>query len=137
MTAHIPDAVRKLVRERAHFCCEYCHLPEGFSFYTHQVDHIRAQKHAGSSLPPNLAWACFDCNNAKGSDLTSYDPFTDELMTLYNPRTQIWDEHFKFRGGEIVGITPVGRATVVILQMNREEQVETRSDLIEAGIMDG
>jgi hypothetical protein len=114
--------------------CEYCHLPEGFSFYGHQVDHIRAEKHRGTSTLPNLAWACFDCNNAKGSDIASYDDLSGELTPLFNPRTELWDEHFALDGAIIVGKTPVGRVTVLLLKMNSDEQIDTRQSLIDAGI---
>ncbi len=130
----VPDNIREQVRLRAQRRCEYCGLPEEFSFYSHQVDHIVAVKHRGSSLLVNLAWACFDCNNAKGSDIASYDEDTNQLAPLFNPRTQDWNEHFKLNGAEIIGKTPIGRVTVFLLQMNREEQIETRSDLIEAGL---
>jgi hypothetical protein len=81
-----------------------------------------------------LAWACFQCNVAKGSDVASYDAQTDELTPLYNPRTQEWDDHFELDGAEIVGKTPVGRVTVRLLQMNHPERIEIRYWLIEAGL---
>lgn len=130
----VPDRIREQVQQRANSRCEYCRLPEEFGFYGHQVDHIIAVKHRGSSLLSNLAWACFDCNNAKGSDVASYDENTAQLTPLFNPRTQAWNDHFELNGAEIAGKTPVGRVTVFLLQVNRDEQVETRRDLIDAGI---
>ena len=82
----------------------------------------------------NLAWSCFLCNVAKGSDIAAFDEDTGNLVPLYNPRTQIWDEHFEVDGAQIVGKTPAGRATVRLLRMNRPEQVETRRSLIKAGL---
>jgi hypothetical protein len=42
-------------------------------------------------------------------------------VRLFNPRTDAWSEHFAWTGGftEIVGTTPVGRATVWRLRLNR------------------
>lgn len=130
----LPESVRSQVRLRADKRCEYCRFPEGFSFYTHQVDHIISVRHKGSSDLSNLAWACFDCNNAKGSDVAAYDDVTGQLVPLFNPRTQQWDDHFKVDTAKIIGITPVGRATVSFLNLNRDEQVNTRRDLIEIGL---
>ncbi len=130
----LPDSIRLQVRLRAEKRCEYCHLPEGFGFYNHQVDHIISVRHKGSSDLSNLAWACFDCNNAKGSDVAAYDDATGQLAPLFNPRTQEWSDHFRLDGAKIIGITPVGRATVSFLNFNRDEQVGTRQDLIEIGL---
>jgi 5-methylcytosine-specific restriction endonuclease McrA len=130
----VPDRIREQVQQRANGRCEYCHLPEEFGFYGHQVDHIITVKHRGNSLLSNLAWACFDCNNAKGSDIASYDENTAELTPLFNPRTQVWNDHFQLNGAEIAGKTSIGRVTVFLFQMNRDEQIETRRDLIDVGI---
>jgi 5-methylcytosine-specific restriction endonuclease McrA len=99
----IASRIREQVKARAGGRCEYCRLPEEFSFYSHQVDHIIAIKHRGSSSLLNLAWACFDCNNAKGSDVASYDEDTNQLVPLFSPRTQKWDEHFELVGAETRG----------------------------------
>jgi hypothetical protein len=130
----LPESVRAQVRLRVEKRCEYCRLPEGFSFYSHQVDHIISIKHKGSSDLNNLAWACFDCNNAKGSDIAVYDEETGQLVPLFNPRTQKWGEHFRLDAGTIIGITSCGRATVSFLNLNRDELVRTRRDLIEIGL---
>lgn len=127
---------RNQIRQRANNRCEYCCLPETFSFQPFQVDHILAVKHGGSDELDNTTWGCADCNNAKGSDIASYDQETGALTPFYNPRSQKWDEHFEIRDGVIVGKTPVGRVTVRLLQMNRIEQVEVRRLLIENGLWD-
>jgi hypothetical protein len=71
--------VREQVRQRADARCEYCRKPEAASTYPHHVEHIIARKHGGSSDLENLAWACFQCNVSKGSDIASYDIETREL----------------------------------------------------------
>lgn len=68
MTA-ISGIIRDTVRERADRRCEYCRKPDGISVYPHHVEHIISRKHGGSSLLENLAWACFQCNVAKGTDM--------------------------------------------------------------------
>lgn len=129
----IPGNVREQVRRRASARCEYCHKPEIASAYPHHVEHIIARKHGGSSDPENLAWACFQCNVAKGSDIASYDSETRELTPLYNPRTQHWQEHFEIIGDKVEGKTAVGRVTARLLQMNQPEQTEVRRLLILSG----
>lgn len=119
--AYISATIREKVRQRPEMRCEYCRLPEEYSYYRFQVDYIVAVKHGGSSEIDNLAWACFECNNAKGSDIASYDRPTWQLTPLFNPRIQSWSDHFTLDDVDIIGTTPVGRVTVYILQMNSPE----------------
>lgn len=134
MTERVPQSVRGMVRQRAKARCEYCGLPDSFGYYAHQVDHILPVKHQGSSEFDNLAWASFECNNAKGSDIAAYDTQTGALTPLFNPRTQAWNEHFTLRNGELVGLTPFGRVTVGVLRINQAERIEIRRTLVEAGL---
>jgi hypothetical protein len=47
----------------------------------------------------------------------------------------MWEQHFGVNeGAAIFGITPVGRATVVRLQMNRPRHITARRRWIELGL---
>ena len=35
-----------------------------------------------------------DCNRNKGANFGSFDPDTDEVTLLFNPRKQHWKDHF-------------------------------------------
>ncbi len=130
----IPEAIRQQIRLRAESRCEYCYLPEDVTLYVHHVEHIISLKHDGASQPDNLAWACFQCNVAKGSDIAGYDEETGDLTPLFHPRRQQWQEHFTWDGATIQGLTPVGRVTIRLLQMNHPERQETRRQLMRAGL---
>lgn len=126
--------IRELVRQRAGERCEYCRKPESVEAYPYHIEHIIALKHGGSSDIDNLAWACFQCNVAKGTDVASYDEQTGELVPFFNPRTQEWAVHFKLDDdGEIAGLTSIGRVTLRLLQINHPDQIETRRQLVKAG----
>ncbi len=112
MTTRPPREVRQHVIRRAENRCEYCLLPQDFAASAHQVDHVIAEKHGGPTTADNLALSCTTCNRRKGSDIGAVDPETQELVRLYNPRSQWWDDHFRVEDASIVGITPEGRATV-------------------------
>lgn len=99
-----------------------------------EMEHIISEKHAGTTEEDNLALACPYCNRSKGTDLGSIDPETGQLTPFFNPRTQIWNDHFRLDGAEIVPLTPEGRVTVAILQFNHPERVEERQQLIGAGV---
>ena len=125
----ISAALRIEVRERAGERCEYCLIAESQTFFPHELDHLIAQKHGGESTSANLALACFDCNRFKGSDIASIDEVTGELIPFFNPRTQRWHEHFTLKGGQIIALTPVGRVTERLLQLNLPMRVEVRDQL--------
>lgn len=129
----IPAELRRQVIQRANGCCEYCLMSQVYSFLDFEIDHIRAEKHRGSTTPDNLCYSCFDCNRHKGSDLASYDPLTDDLTRLYHPRNDDWDVHFRLNGVMIVPLTAIGRVTVFLLQLNSHEQQVRRSELLDIG----
>lgn len=126
---YLSRTLRTFVEDRAQRRCEYCLIDQEDSPFRHAVDHIRAVKHMGSTAEENLALACAQCNSAKAADLTGIDPLSDEIVRLFNPREQQWRDHFALEGAMIVGLTPVGRATVRLLRMNTVERVEERQRL--------
>jgi 5-methylcytosine-specific restriction endonuclease McrA len=133
--SYIPAALRRLVRERSADRCEYCLIPESVTFAPHWIDHIVAEKHGGQTDADNLADSCILCNQSKGSDLTSIDPDTGEIVALFHPRRDRWTDHFRLVGGSIEPLTPVGRVTVRLLQFNHQDRVEEREHLVTAGLL--
>ena len=128
-TVPISAALRRLVVERAQGHREYCLLPAEVAFFPHEVDDIVAVKHGGVSEPENLAFTCWRCNRHKGTDLASLDPETAALTPLFHPRRDRWADHFSLRGATLVGVTPVGRTTVRLLQVNTLERMRERERL--------
>ena len=125
----IEPALRELVRSRAAGVCEYCRISERFTLAEHEIDHVIAVKHGGQTVVENLALCCAVCNRFKGSDIASIDPETGQLMPLFHPRLDSWDDHYEFRNGEILGLTATGRVTVRLLRMNRPTRVKERQFL--------
>jgi hypothetical protein len=83
----------------------------------------------------NLALARQGCNNHKYNRTESIDPATRQLVPLFHPRRHPWREHFAWDEcfEHIIGLTPIGRATIEALQLNREEVVNLRRLLYAAG----
>ncbi len=131
-----PSIVR-LVRTRAVERCEYCRLPQSSTpFARFNTEHIIARQHSGSDDESNLALACPRCNAHKGPNLSALDPDTGNLVRLFNPRVQPWNEHFAVQEFLIVGLTPTGRATAALLCMNAPDRVRLRRALLERGEYD-
>lgn len=130
----ISTAQRQRISRRAGRRCEYCLLREKQAVKKHEPDHIVPLKHGGLDDDSNLAWACFQCNRYKGSEVGAFDPQTGELVALFNPRSQRWEEHFAVREGEIIALSSAGRVTILVLQLNRPTRVAVRRLLMQAGL---
>ncbi len=104
-------------------------MPESEAVVPHEPDHIIATQHGGQTMRENLAYACFDCNRIKGSNISSLDPDTGVLTPLYNPRQHRWTEHFRWNGPIIEPLTALRRATAFFLRFNDPVQVEIRANL--------
>jgi 5-methylcytosine-specific restriction endonuclease McrA len=127
------EDLKRQVRRRARYRCEYCQLPQSAWPVRHQVEHIIAEQHEGDDEPSNLALACAHCNLHKGPNLSGLDPVTRELTRLYDPRRDRWREHFAWQEAVLIGLTAVGRTTIQVLAMNDPVVVAIREALIVEG----
>jgi len=128
---------RNVVRQRAGQRCEYCRLPDSADEWPFHVDHIVARVHGGTDDLSNICWSCTQCNLHKSSNIASVDPESDQRVDLFNPRLDVWSEHFVIDSdSRIGGISPIGRATARLLDMNGSPQLDLRRELIEHGEFD-
>jgi len=123
---YISPKLRRHVEDRSQHQCEYCQMPDSLSFYSHEVDHVIATKHGGTTTLDNLAYDCWRCNRYKGSDLGSFDPESGRFCFLFNPRQQNWEDHFMLQTLQILGKTPEGRTTAHLLRFNTQERMTER-----------
>lgn len=82
------------VRQRANFLCEYCHASEKWQYVTFNVDHVIPLSKGGSDSIDNLALACFHCNRQKSNKQLGFADDSITQVYLFNPRTDLWEEHF-------------------------------------------
>ncbi len=113
--AYIPIALREVVAQSARHRCGYCLTQEVVVGTAMEIEHIIPEALGGRTEEENLWLACSLCNQHKGSRVAGRDPVTDESVPLFNPRRQIWTEHFAWTadGARILGLTKAGRATVL------------------------
>jgi hypothetical protein len=115
--------------------CAYCQTLQANSGQRMVPDHIAPKSIGGETVFANLCFSCRLCNEFKGSFTTGIDPLTSQTMPLFHPRQQIWSDHFAWdeSGIRIIGLTAVGRATLVRLQMNNEVIIPARRKWVSAG----
>jgi HNH endonuclease len=122
----ISIASRQRIRQRANFLCEYCHSSEEASASLFTFDHLIPQSLGGNDTDNNLALACHRCNGRRYNFIDGIDPKTQAIVPLFNPRQNHWPEHFLWSadGQKILGLTPIGRATIERLDMNDDGSIQ-------------
>jgi len=117
-----------LVAARARHRCEYCRAPEAVFNLPFEVEHITPQARGGETTDDNLALSCRSCNLYKSDAVAAFAEMTQTRVRLFNPRRDMWDEHFSIAAetGEIQGLTDSGRATIRQLRINSPAQVAAR-----------
>lgn len=118
----ISKEIQAQVRNRAKGLCEYCHAVEMWQYVRFTIDHVIPQVRGGSDDVENLALACFNCNRKKSSHITGIVPSSGKEVRLFNPRRDLWSNHFIWAQDKVtmVGLTDIGEATIERLAMNRE-----------------
>ena len=99
------------------------------------LEHIIPLAKGGTSVEENLWMACALCNGHKATKTEGLDAESDDVVSLFNPRTQKWADHFQWveNGLLIDGRTPVGRVTVDALHLNNQHLTRARRRWILAG----
>jgi len=129
MSSRVPLSLRRQVFSRAEGLCEYCLIHESDTFLGLQIEHIVSEKHGGRTVAENLAAACVFCNRFKGSDIASLTS-AGKLIRLFNPRLDLWHEHFRLDRFQILGVSKVGQATTGLLCFNIADRLLERQTLI-------
>lgn len=131
----ISPGLRQQVAEQARYCCGYCLTQERISGIPLTIEHLLPKAKGGQDNLENLWLSCRLCNEAKGVLTEVLDPESGLLVSLFNPRSQSWTEHFAWdaTGIQIIGQTDIGRATVMALNLNSEFRLRTRAIWVEAG----
>jgi hypothetical protein len=122
-------SVQSQVRQRANFLCEYCHTDENWQYVLFSIDHIVPVAEGGEDQLENLALACFHCNRHKSNKQIAFDRETEQSVPLFNPRQHRWSDHFIWSGNGllVIPLTDTGRATVDLLELNRDRIQQIRS----------
>ncbi len=134
-STYISASLRKKIAEDAGFRCGYCLTAQEFTAMPMHIEHIIPLAANGETVEDNLWLACPLCNGYKATKIGGIDVQSGQEVPLFNPRHQLWQEHFQWDSGgvKIVGITPIGRVTVVALNLNNEHFMRARRRWVLAG----
>ena len=123
---------KRRVHIRAAYRCEYCHTGQKVTGQSMHVEHI--DPNAGDTMD-NLCLSCASCNFSKAQAIAAPDPATGDMVALFNPRIQVWNEHFAWvdQGLRLIGKTAIGRATIARLKINNSRIVGARKVWVRAG----
>lgn len=127
----ISAKLRQKVIKRAKGFCEYCRSNSAFSQDPFDIEHILPVAVEGTNEFSNLALACHGCNLYKSNKTEGHDDLSEEIVRFFNPRADVWKDHFAWtkKFTVIIGLTPIGRVTVSELKMNRKGLVNQRKIL--------
>lgn len=129
-------SIRGKVERIAGKLCEYCQSPLEFSPDPFSIEHIIPISKGGAAEDlNNLALACQGCNGYKSTKTEAFDAISQTTAGFYNPRKDIWSEHFVWSEDftEIIGKTAKGRVTILVLKLNCQRVMNLRRILILAG----
>lgn len=127
--SYIPKKLRQSVADEAKYRCGYCLTVEKIIGAPMEIEHIVPESLGGETIEDNLWLSCSYCNDYKNDRVSAIDPLTNEVVSLFNPRRERWHDHFLWDNDatHIIGRTPIGRATVNALKLNRPHLVYSRT----------
>jgi 5-methylcytosine-specific restriction endonuclease McrA len=111
------------IRSDAKSRCGYCLGEQKYILAWLEIEHILPRSKGGTSTRENLWLACPYCNTFKGSQTQGVDPATQRTLVLFNPRKQIWKNHFEFGPDQ----------ATIIGNLNYDLALETRKLWVNVG----
>ncbi len=131
----ISNELKEKIRKQAENRCGYCLIPQEIYPLPLEIEHLLPKYEGGTDDEENLWLACRACNGFKHAKIEAIDELSGELVLIFNPRRQKWNEHFEFSEDKtmIRGKTSVGRATVRALKINNDLAVAIREKWVEIG----
>ena len=128
MTVYISVELQRRVRERFANICAYCRTAEDLTATTFEFEHIVPLSAGGATAFENLCLSCPMCNRYKSDRVLAPDAVAQTEVPWFHPHQHRWADHFSWNDEftEVVGLTPVGRASVAALKMNRPQMIRVR-----------
>ncbi len=128
MSPYIAVQLQKAIRQQFQNRCAYCQTAEALIATTFEIDHIVPRAAGGATILENLCLTCPHCNRHKATRQTFIDPETQQRVPLFHPQQQVWQNSFAWSpdASQLLGLTPIGNATIAALEINRPSLVRLR-----------
>lgn len=111
------DDSRESITTRAGKRCEYCQMHQSLQGATFHIEHVVPRGMGGLSDSSNLALACPSCNLHKADRISVTSSFNGEVIPLFNPRIDDWNNHFEWDDYTLIAKTEMGRVTIQVLDL--------------------
>jgi len=133
--SRLSSALRQRVAATSLYRCGYCLTSQRIIGPLLEIDHYIPESKGGISEEENLWLVCPMCNSRKSDHIDAIDSESLTRVPIFNPRQQQWKDHFTWieDGTVIQGLTAIGRATVLLLQMNHPDIVSARQLWVSVG----
>jgi hypothetical protein len=135
MSTYLPAELRQQLVAVDDQRCAYGQTTEANTGQPLVVDHIIPEAQDRQTTFDNLCFACRRCNECQGPTTRREEPLTDEGVRIFHPRQHAWIDHFAWdaAGIRLLGLTAIGRATIIALDINNEVIVDARRRWVGVG----
>jgi len=135
VSVYIPVALRRRLRAQFAHRCAYCQTAESLTVAIFEIEYIIPRGSGGETVLENLCLAYSTCNRYKAHRQTALAPLLGQIVPLFHPQQQRWEEHFAWsaEATAILGLTPTGQATIAALRMNRPQLLRLRRMWVKMG----
>ena len=93
---------------------------------TFHIEHVVPRAMGGLSDSSNLALACPSCNLHKGDRISVKSSVNGDVIQLFNPRLDDWNNHFEWDDYTLVSKSEIGRVTIQAFDLNHERRIRIR-----------
>jgi len=93
---------------------------------TFHIEHVVPRVMGGLSDSSNLALACPSCNLHKADRISVTNALNGEVVSLFNPRLDDWNNHFEWDDYNLISKSAIGRVTIQALDLNHERRIRIR-----------
>src|SRR5437764_6398910 len=93
---YIPKSLRDRIAATAGYRYGDCLTAEAIVGTPMEIDHLIPETLGGLTEETNLWLAGSLSNDCKSNRIAARDPESNEIVRLFDPRRQVWNDHFRW-----------------------------------------
>jgi hypothetical protein len=136
VSSYVSVKLRRRIRELFEDRCAYCQTAEALMGDIFEIEHIIPRAADGETVFENLCLSCPTCNRYKSDRVSFQQKPSDSKVELFHPQQSVWSNHFRWNDDatELLGVTPIGQATIDLLRINRQQMIRVRRMWVAIGV---